>query len=158
MISRLVRGIIPAMNRAVITATLATICSLVTFANAQTPRTATPGDQLKLPPGFKAELLHSATEKEGTWVCLAIDDKGRLYVSTQSDDQPLLRVTLTDKGQVEKIDPVPLKVGGAMGMLWAFDSLYVSGAGPEGRGVYRLRDTNGDDALDEVKLLKGILA
>src|SRR3954453_18471224 len=85
-------------------------------AVAQAPHAATPGDQLKLPPGFKAELLHSATEKEGSWVCLAIDNKGRLYISSQSDDQPLLRVTLTAKGQVQKMEAVPVKVGGAMGM------------------------------------------
>jgi putative heme-binding domain-containing protein len=146
----------PAMNRAVFAATILTLFSFVTSATAQAPRVATPGDQLKLPPGFKAELLHSATEKEGSWVCLAVDDKGRLYISPQSDDQPLLRVTLTGNGQVAKIDPVPLKVGGAMGMLWAFDSLYVSGGGPEGRGIYRLRDTNGDDQFDEAKLFKAI--
>src|SRR4051812_18422959 len=99
-------------------------------ATAQAPRAATPSNQLKLPPGFKAELLHSATEKEDSWVCLAIDEKGRLYTSSQTDVQPVVRFTLTDKGQVEKIEPVPVKVGGAMGMLWEFDSLYLSGGGP----------------------------
>jgi putative heme-binding domain-containing protein len=41
-------------------------------------------------------------------------------------------------------------------MLWAFDSLYVSGSGPDGRAIYRMKDTNGDDTLDEAKLWKAV--
>jgi putative heme-binding domain-containing protein len=138
--------------------------SIVLFANclAQVPRAATPADQIKVPEGFKVQLLHSASEKEGSWVCMTVDAKGRLYVSPQNDGPPkadvapLLRVTLKEDGTVEKIEPVPLKVGGAMGMLWAYDSLYVSGVGPEGQGIHRLFDTDRDDVLDKVTLFKSI--
>ena len=44
-----------------------------------------------------------------------------------------MRVTLDDKGQFGKIERMQLPVGAAMGMLWAFDCLYVSGDGPDGR-------------------------
>jgi putative heme-binding domain-containing protein len=134
-------------------------------AFAQTTRSATPADQIKLPPGFKAELLHSATEDEGSWVCMTIDDRGRLYVSAQAKQmppkepyevEPMFRITLDDAGHVGKIERIPLKVGNAMGMLWAFDSLYVSGVGPEGQGIYRLFDTDKDDTLDKVTLFKSI--
>ncbi len=89
---------------------------------------------------------------------MAIDDRGRLYVSPQgaAPDGDLMRVTLDAAGKVAKTDWVNLKVGAAMGMLWAFDSLYVSGQGPDGQGIYRLRDTNGDGDLDEAKLFKKI--
>ena len=53
----------------------------------------------------------------------------------------LYRVTLDAQGQMAQWDQVPVPVGDAMGMLWAFDSLYVSGEGPEGRGIYRLQET-----------------
>src|SRR5687767_2068703 len=95
-------------------------------ARGQAPRAATPADQLKVPPGFKAELLHSAKEDEGSWASMTVDDKGRLYVSPQyrspkegPGGAKLFRVTLTDGGQVGRIDPVPVEVGGSMGMLWA---------------------------------------
>jgi putative heme-binding domain-containing protein len=128
---------------------------------------ATPADQLKVPPGFKVELLRSARDGEGSWSSMAIDKKGRLYISPQgavpgsgfSKDNTwggLWRVTLDDKGQIAAWDKVPVPVGDSMGMLWAFDSLYVSGQGPEGRGIYRLKDTNGDDTLDSAPLWKAV--
>lgn len=128
---------------------------------------ATPADQLKVPPGFKVELLRSAGAGEGSWSAMAIDAKGRLYISPQgsvpgsgfSKDNTwggLWRVTLDAKGQIVAWDKVPVPVGDSMGMLWAFDSLYVSGQGPEGRGIYRLKDTNGDDTLDSAPLWKAV--
>ena len=41
-----------------------------------------------------------------------------------------------------------------MGMLYAFDSLYVNGIGPKGFGLYRCKDTKGADQYDDVQLLK----
>ncbi len=119
---------------------------------------ATAAESLQLLPGFKAELLRSAQPDEGTWVCLAIDHRGRLIISPQernSDtDGGMLRVTLDRKGHVEKVEPLNTPVGAAMGMLYAFDSLYVSGQGPKGIGLYRLRDTHGKDQFDEAQFLK----
>ncbi len=41
-------------------------------------------------------------------------------------------------------------------MLWAFDSLYVvvNTGGKFASGLYRVRDTNGDDVLDKVEQLR----
>ena len=38
------------------------------------------------------------------------------------------------------------------GLLWAYDSLYANAN--NSKGLYRLRDTDGDDRFDEIKLLK----
>ena len=116
---------------------------------------ATPAKELTVPAGFKVELLRSAAAGEGSWVCMAVDDKGRLYISPQGKED-MLRASLTAEGQVQKIEPIELPVTGAMGMLWAFDSLYVSGEGPDGQAIYRLRDTDRDDVLDEAKLFKKV--
>src|SRR5262249_18338439 len=51
-------------------------------------------------------------------------------------------------------DKLTLPISEAMGMLCAFDNLYVNGAGPQGFGLYRCRDTKGADQYDDVKLLK----
>ena len=41
-------------------------------------------DNLKLPPGFVAEHLYSPSEsKEGSWVSMCFDDKGRMLASDQ---------------------------------------------------------------------------
>ena len=44
----------------------------------------TPPEQIKVPPGFKVELLREAGPREGSWICMAQDDQGRLYISPQN--------------------------------------------------------------------------
>jgi putative heme-binding domain-containing protein len=120
------------------------------------PAMATPAEQLTVLPGFKVELLHSAQAHEGSWICMTTDQKGRLIISPQRDDQKLLRITLTRNGQVGKIEPIPAPVKQAMGLCYAHDSLYVNGHGPSGTGLYRLIDANQNDSFDtnEVHFLK----
>src|SRR5207237_2426339 len=113
---------------------------------------ATPASKLSVLNGFKVELLYSPDKPtEGSWVAMAIDPKGRLIVSPQ-DKQPLLRLTIAD-GKIEKMEKIDLPVTSSMGMLYAFDSLYVSGRGPNGIGLYRLRDTDNDDQYDHFDFL-----
>lgn len=123
------------------------------MAAAATPQ-ATPADSLKVPPGFKVELLRSAQTNEGSWIAMTVDPKGRLIISPQESEMPLLRMSLKPGGGIEKIEPIKLQIRTAMGLLYAFDSLYVSGIGPEGVGIYRLFDRDGDDQYDTMKLFK----
>lgn len=109
--------------------------------------------------GFRIELLKSSVPEEGSWIAMAVDARGRFYISPQGKPPGagckktdtwggLWRATVDAKGQLTNWDKVAVPVGDSMGLLWAFDSLYVSGDGPEGRGIYRLKDTNGDGDLD----------
>lgn len=120
------------------------------------PAQATPASQIAVLPGFKIELLHSSQPHEGSWICMAIDDQGRLIISPQRDDQPLLRVALHRDGSVRKIEPIPAPVKQAMGLCYAQNSLYMNGHGPNGTGLYRLIDANRNDHFDtnEVHFLK----
>lgn len=117
---------------------------------------ATPAEELTVLPGFKAELLRTAEPDEGSWISMAVDPKGRLIISPQRDDKPLLRMTLDRAGQVQKIETLPVPLHQAMGMCWAHDSLYVNGHGPSGTGLYRLIDANHNDQFEtnEVRFLK----
>lgn len=108
---------------------------------------ATPVSALKVLPGFQVELIKSATLAEGSWISLAFDPKGRLWISPQ-DGQPLQRITLRD-GKVAAAEAVPTPARNAMGLHWAFDSLYLNGRGTNGLALYRLRDTDGDDRFDQ---------
>ena len=198
---------------------VAATCSAATAAVTQP-------DQIKVAPGFKVELLREAGPREGSWICMTQDEKGRLYISPQNaipesgfgkDSKwgGIWRVTLADgstkntkntedvtakdakgakenkdggntsgvqpgeirnpqsairnspsgaqpgeilnlKSQILNWERVPVPVGDAMGMLWAFDSLYVSGMGPQGRGIYRCTSSHGDDQLDTATLFKAI--
>ena len=94
-----------------------------------------------MPPGFKIELLRSAAKAEGSWVSMAVDEKGGSTFRRRARSPErgfkkentwggLWRATLDAQGQIAQWEKVPVPVGDAMGMLWAFDSLYVSGSGP----------------------------
>ncbi len=117
---------------------------------------ATSSESLTVLPGFKAELIRSSEMGEGSWICMTVDQKGRLIISPQDDKQPLLRMTLSRSGKVSKIEPIPAPVHQAMGLLYAHDSLYVNGHGPSGTGLYRLIDANHNDVFEtnEVHFLK----
>ncbi len=112
------------------------------------PPQATPADSLTVLPGFEVELLHSALKSDGSWICMTTDSKGRLIISPQGENQPLLRITLENSGQVKKIEPIPVPLSTAMGLLYAHNSLYVSSHGPEGNGLYRLIDANHNDTFE----------
>jgi len=134
-------------------------------------------DKLKLLPGFKAEHLYTPSEHEqGSWVAMTFDDKGRMIVSDQYGF--LYRLTLPPVGagsqtpKVEKLnvpvasgqtaDPAKVGMGYAQGLLYAFNSLYVmvnngeSKDFPKSSGLYRLQDTDGNDAFDKITLLKAL--
>ncbi|HZV33337.1 MAG TPA: c-type cytochrome, partial [Verrucomicrobiae bacterium] len=116
----------------------------------------TPVKDFTVLPGFKAELVRTAEVGEGSWVSMTVDQKGRLIISPQYGKNNILRMTLSRKGQVVKTETIDLPVGSAMGLLYAFDSLYVNGDGPQGIGLYRLHYNPRTDRFDSVKLLRNI--
>ncbi|NQV27034.1 MAG: heme-binding protein [Rhodopirellula sp.] len=121
-------------------------------------KNSVPRGVFQVPEGFQVELLYDVPkDTQGSWVSIAFDDKGRLIASDQGG-QGLYRITPAPIGSdkptaVEKLD---LPITSAHGMLWAFDSLYISVNGGPGSGLYRATDTNGDDQLDKVVKLKDI--
>lgn len=109
-------------------------------------------------PGFQVERLFTVPKAElGSWVSLTVDGKDRLLASDQGN-KGICRITPPPLGSDKptKVEHLPIKITSAQGMLWAFDSLYLSVNGGPGSGLYRARDTNGDDQFDEVRKLKDI--
>jgi putative heme-binding domain-containing protein len=131
---------------------------------AKTP-TATPGESLKVLKDFKAELLYSVPkETQGSWVNMCVDPKGRLIVSDQHG--PLYRITpppLGSKSEMTKVEKLDLPLGGAHGLLWAFDSLYVMvnenvtiGKVRPRRGLHRVRSKDGGDTFEKPEFLHAV--
>lgn len=122
---------------------------------------ATPIERITTLPGFQAELLYSVPGgDQGSWVNLCLDNKGRVIVSDQYGG--LYRFAAPPLGQPldpKTVKPIPADIRAVNGMLWAFDALYVGVNDYEGKipsGLYRLTDSNGDDELDKVELLRQI--
>ena len=117
--------------------------------------------QVQLPPDFKAELLYTVPKAEqGSWVSMTVDKNGRLIVGDQYGG--LYRVTVPPGGTSEGTKVEPLKtpngkdgkpLGGAHGLLYAFDSLYLMNSEMADKGLWRLRDTDGDDQFDSAEYL-----
>jgi putative heme-binding domain-containing protein len=132
--------------------------------------------KLVLPPDFHAEHLYSPTaHDQGSWVAMTFDDKGRMIACDQYGY--LYRITIPPVGydttkdsvKVEKLlvnmpgdtSKARVKMGLAHGLLYAFNSLYVT-VNDEGEsdsvtrksGLYRIQDLNGDDEFDKITLLK----
>jgi len=130
------------------------------------------GASLTLPDGFEAELLYSVPlEKQGSWINFTFDDQGHIIASAEEGDLYRVIPDEPDRGEV-RVNPLRIFVhnpvrgirskhplGGAQGLCWAFDSLYVvvndrSGPHALGNGLYRSRDRDGDGTLDRARLLK----
>ena len=124
---------------------------------------ATPTSAISLPDDFKIELIYSVPKAvQGSWVAMCHDDKGRIIVSDQFGG--LYRLTPPAPGKKlaqSDIELVPAKIRAANGLLWAKGALYVAVNDYERKfpsGLYRVTDSNGDDRLDKVELLREMTA
>ena len=114
-------------------------------------------ETVKVMKDFKAELLYSVPKPiEGSWVNMCVDPKGRLIVSDQYG--PLYRITPPPIGgnpADTKVTKLPIALGGAHGLLYAFDSLYVmvnenvnfDRAKPK-HGLWRVRSKDGGETFE----------
>jgi putative heme-binding domain-containing protein len=115
-------------------------------------------DAFHVLPGFRVERLFTVPKAElGSWVSIAFDNKGRLIASDEGK-HGLCRITPPPLGSSAEVqvEHLPVKITGAQGLLWAFDSLYVMVNGGPGSGLYRLRDTQNNDQFDEMVKLRPI--
>lgn len=114
---------------------------------------------INVPPGFRVEQVYAPPlGREGSWVSMCVDDRGRLIASDQ--EGALYRLTPAPLGRpaaLTKVERIPLAVGMAQGLTHFGGKLYVMLNGMRGAlspGLYRLSDTDGDDQYDRVEQLR----
>ncbi len=119
----------------------------------EAPQKPEPTKDVGVPQGWTAERLLAVPRAFGSWVTMCADPKGRLYASDQQ--KGLYRITPAGVlGRADTIiERVAVDIDGCQGLCWAFGSLYavVNHGKP---GLHRLTDTNGDDALDSIEMLR----
>jgi putative heme-binding domain-containing protein len=111
-------------------------------------------DRFSAPPGFRVDSAARNPDPKDPFslINLTFDDRGRLLVSQEGG--PVLLCTQPDAdGTFQSVTPYCEQVKGSQGMCWVGDALYLIGNGPDGAGLYRVRDTNGDDRTDSVETL-----
>ena len=114
-------------------------------------------------PGFKVEHLYTVPKAEqGSWVALTVDKKGRLLCGDQYGGIYRLTPPPIGSSAPSNVERLDVHIGGAHGLLYAHESLYVmldEGSAPEAKGMkqglYRLKDSDGDDHFGEPVLLSG---
>lgn len=110
--------------------------------------------ELKVADGFECREIYKVPNKEqGSWVAITKHDDGRLITADQYGS--IYYVTV-NKNETPRIEPLNLKIGGAHGLLWFKDRLYVSVCERKvvQAGVYVVIDSDGDGKLDKVELMK----
>jgi len=120
---------------------------------------ATPVNRIKALRDFQVELLYSVPGGEqGSWVALCADDQGRIYASDQYGG--LYRFPAPAAGQPldpKTVESVPAEIRAVNGMHFVDGALYVGVNDYESKmasGFYRISDSDGDDRLDKVELLR----
>ena len=128
-----------------------------------------------LQPGFVLDRIRSAGPDEDSWISMCFDQRGRIIIAREQAG--LLRVTLGEKpGSPSSIEVINADIPEIRGVVWAHGALYVNSNShnlrPRGKdestrdpvsgrvwphqsvgGLYRLRDSNGDEQFDQVELL-----
>jgi glucose/arabinose dehydrogenase len=107
-------------------------------------------------PGFKVEKVISIPKEVGSVTAMTLDSQGRIIIGTQHK-QGLYRVTASaiGSGELSRIEPLGGQaslVGWAQGLLYAFDSLYVTVSDENDSwptGLYRLLDVDKDGVFDQ---------
>lgn len=125
-----------------------------TGSSSGAPDRMLPAASLELPPGFVAEELLRAPRTAGSWVALTVDPEGRMVVAAEAT-HGLFRLSERAGGGLE-VEPLGLDVGGAQGLTFVGDDLYIvrnDWASGE-NGLLRARDTDGDGRFDELELLQ----
>ncbi|MGQ0635565.1 MAG: PVC-type heme-binding CxxCH protein [Planctomycetaceae bacterium] len=108
--------------------------------------------RFRVQPGFEIEQV-AGPNLAGSIVNMTFNAQGQLVVARENG----LVFTLEDEdgdGRMDRAKEFTREVKNCQGLL-AYDAttFYLMGRGPEGTGLYRLRDTDGDDAPDYVRLI-----
>ena len=113
--------------------------------------TATAAELITTTPGFNVQLVRSAGRDEGSWIAMTFDPKGRIIIARE--DRGLLRLNLADGGKsAGRIETINTNLLECRGLLFAHGDLYANAN--NSKALVRLRDTDGDDRFDEIRILR----
>ena len=114
------------------------------------PDADTDAASYQIEPGFELERLKTASPDEDSWVSMRFSPSGRLVIA--KEDRGLLRMSFADQGgKITKVETINDELQECRGLLFVGDALYANAN--NSKGLYRLRDKDGDGQYEDMKLL-----
>ena len=153
------------MNKKILQALFLTLITALIYSCKNEPKRelAQQDSEIKfyVPDDFRLEeIYHPSANEQGSWVSMAQGPEGLIYACDQYGKIYSFYPPKSGE-QLSKTDitPLDITIGQAHGLLWAFNSLYVSvnkrweEDAEYGSGIYKIEDTDGDGTLDKSSLL-----
>ena len=107
--------------------------------------------RFSVPEGFRIETV-APSSLTGSSATMAIDSQGRATVAPERGPATILEDTDGD-GRYDVAKKFGPEITDSQGMYWIGRQLYISGKGPQGDGLYRITDSDGDDIADKTEQL-----
>ncbi len=118
------------------------------------PADGSSASRFQLPAGFEVERIVSP-QAVGSLIGMTFDEWGDLVLSKEGAGLLLVRDDNKD-GLPETVVPLCDQIRNAHGLLCVNGDVYAMAQGPDGAGLYRLQDADGDRKMDRVTLLMPI--
>ena len=119
--------------------------------DAKSSRARTGHPRFRVPPGFQIQHI-AGNESVGSVIAMAFNEFGQIIASREKG--PLLLIHDTNDNQIpDSVRTYCDQVTSCQGILPLSGSVYVTGQGPDGSGLYRLKDEDGDGSLEHVQTL-----
>ncbi|MPY87456.1 MAG: hypothetical protein GEU99_06005 [Luteitalea sp.] len=120
-------------------------------ATEQGPPAAEEKPRFTAAPGFAVEEVYAA-EKSGSVIALTFDSDGQLVVSREKG--PVVRLLDRDNdGLPDEEQVITDRVTNCQGLQFDGRYLFAVGEGPQGTGLYRVGDADGDGVGERVELI-----
>jgi putative membrane-bound dehydrogenase-like protein len=111
-----------------------------------------PAERYKVPQGFRVETV-ARPALTGSVVAFTFDPEGRPCVSIERG--PIVRLFDDDKdGRFDRREAITPKMNNCQGLSFIHGHLFAVGNGPQGAGLYRLDDANGDSVFEKTEPIR----
>ncbi|MDP0491265.1 MAG: c-type cytochrome [Verrucomicrobiota bacterium JB023] len=115
----------------------------------------TPAEQeVSLPAGFTLDQVFEVPKELGSWVSLANYKEGKILAGDQYGGI----YTISIDGETTTVEPLDIEIGGAHGLLWHDETLYISVNEnvTADRGIYMAKDKDQNGSFESIEKLTAL--